>query len=112
MSFFEYPVSNIRVVDGDTFECDIHLGLDITLSRQMIRMLGIDAPEKRGADKVEGEISKEALLSRIEESSDLFIRVGDENRDSFGRCLGTLFDGEESINQWMIDLGFAYLYED
>ena len=42
-----YEVANIRVIDGDTVDCDIDLGFDSWLHKQRIRLFDIDAPETR-----------------------------------------------------------------
>ena len=45
-----YRIDNIRVIDGDTIDCDIDLGFDVWLHKQRIRLYGIDAPETRTKD--------------------------------------------------------------
>jgi len=47
---YEYAVTIVRVVDGDTVDVDIDLGFEVTLKNQRVRLIGIDAPETRTRD--------------------------------------------------------------
>jgi len=49
----EYKAKIKRIVDGDTVDVDIDLGFDMILSKQRIRLYGIDTPESRTRDKEE-----------------------------------------------------------
>ena len=50
---YEYKAKIRRIVDGDTVDVDIDLGFNMILSKQRIRLYGIDAPESRTRDKEE-----------------------------------------------------------
>ena len=53
----------IRVIDGDTIECEIDLGYSIT-TRQRFRIKGIDTPELKGSDilkALEGILNSNSL---------------------------------------------------
>ena len=109
---YEYKVTLDRVIDGDTVDVDIHLGFKVVLSKQRIRLHGIDTPESRTRnkeEKVRGLISKEYLKSICESST---IRLRSKDRGKFGRILGLLYMDEEtiSINQKMCDDGYAVPY--
>ena len=60
MRLYHYKATDIEVVDGDTLEATVHLGFHLT-KRIRVRIEGIDAPELRGAEKLEGQESKRAL---------------------------------------------------
>jgi len=101
-----------RVIDGDTVDVDIHLGFNVVLSKQRVRLHGIDTPESRTRnkeEKVRGLISKEYLKNICESSS---IRLKSKDRGKFGRILGVLYKDDEtiSINQKMCEEGFAVPY--
>lgn len=92
---FEYNAKVVKVIDGDTIEVDIDLGFDVILTSQRVRLLGIDTPESRTADKVEkvfGLASKEFLKDWLKASDNrIIIRTFLENSDEkFGRILGEL----------------------
>ena len=48
---FEYRAHIIKVYDGDTVTADIDLGFNVILKKQKLRLIGIDAPEIRGAER-------------------------------------------------------------
>ena len=109
---YEYKITLDRVIDGDTVDVDIHLGFNVVLSKQRIRLHGIDTPESRTRnkeEKVRGLISKEYLKNICESSS---IRLKSKDRGKFGRILGVLYADDEtiSINQKMCEEGFAVPY--
>jgi len=109
---YEYKITLDRVIDGDTVDVDIHLGFNVVLSKQRIRLHGIDTPESRTRnkeEKVRGLISKEYLKNICESSS---IRLQSKDRGKFGRILGVLYKDDEtiSINQKMCEEGFAVPY--
>ena len=110
---YEYKATVTRIIDGDTIDVDIQLGFDVVLSKQRIRLYGIDTPESRTRDKeekVRGLLSKDYVKSNCYVGST--IRLQSKERGKFGRILGVIYkDGDNiSINQRMIDEGFAVPY--
>ena len=113
---YEYYVNQVtKVVDGDTIDVVLDLGFDI-LFKSRVRLGGIDTPESRTRDKNEkvlGLESKEYLKHAIEDAKTVVIRTEKMNSsEKYGRILGWVFlDGSEvSINQKMIDEGYAWSY--
>ena len=109
---YEYKVKVDRVIDGDTVDVDVHLGFNVILSKQRVRLHGIDTPESRTRnkeEKVRGLISKEYLKNACESST---IRLQSKDRGKFGRILGVLYKDNEtiSINQKMCEEGYAVPY--
>tara|TARA_R110000796_G_scaffold251775_1_gene383992 strand:+ start:136 stop:510 length:375 start_codon:yes stop_codon:yes gene_type:complete len=118
---YEYKIKSIdHLVDGDTFDCTVDLGFNIS-HKIRVRMYGINTPESRTRDleeKARGLRSKERLHTLL---SSGFI---DENglvlvtnkKGKYGRYLGTVYrqrkSGEEqlNINQQLIEEGFAVEY--
>ena len=41
---FIYDATLVRVIDGDTIDCDLDLGMNLT-ARFPVRLLGVNAPE-------------------------------------------------------------------
>ena len=110
---YEYEAIVTRVVDGDTIDVDIKLGFDVMLSKQRVRLYGIDTPESRTRnkeEKVRGLISKNYLLNTCNIGST--IRLRSKERGKFGRILGVIYKDDDtiSINQTMIEEGFAVPY--
>lgn len=113
---FEYYVKKVsKVVDGDTIDVDIDLGFDISFSSR-VRLAGIDTPESRTADKMEkalGLESKAYLKHAIDNAKSVVIKTEKlDSSEKYGRILGWVFlDGsDKSINQEMIDNGYAWGY--
>ena len=102
---YEYKVSVVKVVDGDTIDVDIDLGFGMVYKKQRVRMKGIDTPESRTRDLVEkkfGLASKEFLKEQLKDQE---IELVSHDKGKFGRILGELFVGSSaySINKIMID---------
>lgn len=105
---YQYNVTVVKVVDGDTIDVDIDLGFGMTYKKQRVRMMGIDTPESRTRDLVEkkfGKASKKHLKGLLENADSLSLVSHDKGK--FGRILGEIFahhnDEKFSINQQMID---------
>jgi micrococcal nuclease len=105
------------VVDGDTIDASILiLGFDISLSKR-IRLAGIDSPESRTTnlkEKALGLESKEWLKKALEGAKDILIKTEKpDSTEKYGRIIGHLFinDQETSLNNQMIDEGYALAYE-
>ena len=52
-----YICEIVKVVDGDTIDCAVSLGFDVSV-RQRIRLYGVDAPESRTRDLEEKKYGK------------------------------------------------------
>ena len=108
--------SVLKVVDGDTIDASIDLGFDISLSKR-IRLAGIDSPESRTTnlkEKALGLESKEWLKKALEGAKDILIKTEKpDSTEKYGRIIGHLFinDQETSLNNQMIDEGYALAYE-
>lgn len=113
---FTYYVKEVKkVVDGDTIDAAIDLGFDISFSSR-VRLAGIDTPESRTTDKLEKQLgleSKAYLKNAIDSAKTVVIKTEKmDSSEKYGRILGWVFlDGSEvSINQKMIDEGYAWGY--
>lgn len=112
---YEYRIKEVtRVLDGDTIDVVIDLGFSVLL-KQRIRLAGIDTPESRTSDayeKVFGLEAKDFLKSNIESAENITIKTEIDSTGKFGRVLGWIFldDYSKSINQEMIDRGYAWEY--
>ena len=101
---YEYKCKVVRVVDGDTVDVDIFLGFSVVLSKQRIRLYGIDAPESRTRDleeKKHGLMAKKFLIEKLteaDETNSLIIRTEIDNRGKYGRILGTFISAATNLN--------------
>ena len=75
---YEYRTKIRRIVDGDTVDVDIDLGFGMILSKQRIRLYGIDTPESRTRDKEEkfyGELASRFLKDQCKKGSCIILRT-------------------------------------
>ncbi len=87
-----------RVVDGDTFIADVD-GVVET-----IRLIGVDAPELGSCYATQSA----ELLANLTFRDDLWIAVGDEARDPYGRLLAYVFHEDGTfVNLEMAKAGAA-----
>jgi len=112
---YSYAVKNIaKVVDGDTVDVEIDLGFSLT-KKERVRLAGIDTPESRTRNLIEKKYGLEAkayLEDLLENSQDLIVKT--EKDGKYGRMLGWFFENQfsiYSINQKMIDEGYAWEYD-
>lgn len=112
-AIYAYKAELVRVVDGDSVILDISLGFCMWLRGERCRLAGIDAPETwRVENPADGEAAKLWLANRLDEIEQLYIRTF-KSPDKYGRWLVELYsdlDGQ-SINDEMVELGFARKYE-
>ena len=120
-SCYNFRVVEInRVLDGDTIDVTNDLGFDL-FKKERVRVAGVDTPEKRTRDLEEKALGidatnwlKEKLEGALAGDDDLVIRtelVGGVGK--YGRLLGWLYlgDGDVSLNEAMIDEGYAWAYD-
>lgn len=107
---YHYKCRCIRVIDGDTVELQVDLGLH-TFVRTHARLLGINAPEVHGPSLPEGERTKRRLAELIDQAEDdLCCRTYLDKGDKYGRLLIKIYLHESdplSINDRLVSEGLA-----
>ena len=120
-SCYNFRVTEInRVVDGDTIDVTIDLGFEL-YKKERVRVAGVDTPEKRTRNLEEKALGidatnwlKKQLEDTINGDDELIIRTElNGGVGKYGRLLGWLYIGDEevSINEQMIDEGYAWSYD-
>lgn len=102
-----HPAKFLSVVDGDTADVDIDLGMDTT-RRARLRLLRIDAPEMHDKDasiRLRANEAKAYLWQQLSSASELVLCTG--KTDSFGRWLSEVWVDGVNVNQRLLDLGLA-----
>ena len=103
----EIVIEEAEIIDADT----------LTLCEERIRLIGIDAPEKRqqcldvdGICYPCGQIATDALMGKIRDSN-LVSCYLEPDLDRYGRALGICFsrDGTD-LNGWLVANGHAVAY--
>ena len=135
---YEYKTKVIRIVDGDTVDFDLDLGIGIHATDSgdgvhgfRCRLYGIDAPESYGVKKDSEEYKKgiaaKEHLAELIEGKDVLVRTYKDSKGARGRYLATIYvlsDEEwkrvvahesrlapiKSVNEMMVEDGFAVPY--
>tara|TARA_R100000808_G_scaffold3922_2_gene13340 strand:- start:1000 stop:1377 length:378 start_codon:yes stop_codon:yes gene_type:complete len=116
---YEYKLikDRIRVIDGDTIDCEeaIDLGFDISYSTK-VRFVGINTPESRGRpprvsaeEKRLGLAAKARLIELIEAAEEVVLQS--QGVDKFGRCLGVIRADGVDVNKLLVEEGHARWYD-
>ena len=116
---YNYKISPLRVIDGDTIDAEIDLGFDVKIKKR-IRFMGINTPESRTRDleeKARGLAAKDRVKQLLDGCDN--ITLNSHGVGKFGRCLGEIMldmvDGQEkltleSLNELLIKEGHAVEY--
>ena len=104
-----YKATCTSVYDGDTVTLDIQLGFNITMHKQKVRLLGINTPEVRGKERMDGLVSRDRLRELIDDK-DIIIVTHKDKGGKYGRLLATIYHNGININQLLIDEGLAKPY--
>ena len=78
--------------------------------KQKVRLLGIDTPEVRGPEKLDGLISRDRLRELID-GKDIIIVTHKDRGGKYGRLLATIYLDGVDINQQLVDEGLAKVYD-
>ena len=105
-NLYYYKANVIKVYDGDTITVDIDLGVGIWLRKQSIRLYGIDAPEVRGSEKIEGKKSRDWLREKIL-GKEIILKTIKDKTGKYGRLLGEIWFENENINDLLVEVGMA-----
>ena len=101
----------VKIVDGDTFDCDIDLGFSVVLAKQRIRLMGIDTWESRTRDKAEkakGMLAKAFTKDLLENAKEITLKS--HGKGKYGRVLGEVYCDNKCLNEELKKHGHAYEY--
>ena len=116
---YNYKISPLKIIDGDTIDAEIDLGFDIKVKKR-VRFMGINAPESRTRDleeKAKGLAAKDRVKALLDGCKN--VQLKSHGIGKFGRCLGEIMldmvDGSEkltlvSLNELLISEGHAVEY--
>jgi len=108
---YEYRARVLSVVDGDTLHAEVDLGFDVRV-RMTIRLFGINAPEMKTPA---GPVAKSALIDRLISTDGSFAEVTlftiKDKKEKYGRYLGTIVRNGINLNEWLVENGYAVIYQ-
>lgn len=106
---YQYKAFIKNVVDGDTWEIDIDLGLCVWLHGEKIRLYGINTPEVYGVkkDSPEWKLGNKAstfVKEIIKEKDEVIVETIKDKKEKFGRYLAVVYikfspDNLEGLNE-------------
>lgn len=104
-NLYYYKAEIVRVIDGDTLEVDIDLGFDRIRTRQKLRLLRVNTPERKTSDtwRAATEITSDIVFS----SKTIVIQT--VKKDSFGRWLSEVWCDGVNLNDILVEHGFVYV---
>jgi micrococcal nuclease len=107
-TLYQYALKNVSVVDGDTLKADLDLGFGVILANKKIRLEHVNCPEK---DTPEGVAAKAFTEWWVKNVADIIISVKNHREDKYGRILGTVTSGGESLADILKFKGHGVDYE-
>jgi len=111
-----FVVLDYRVVDGDTLDLTLDLGMDISI-KERVRLWGIDAPETRTKnleEKEKGLAAKVFLETALDNAKEKGYNITFHSkvyaRGKYGRLLGDIYVHGENLNVTMLSEGIVEPY--
>jgi endonuclease YncB( thermonuclease family) len=113
---FIVPITSgyvIKVYDGDTITICNRLPIKNCndIFRFSVRLDGIDTPEMKSVSSREKKLAIEARDALYNKIYNKHITLRNNKTEKYGRILSTIYLGNENINEWMIDNGYAVRYD-
>jgi len=106
---YTYKAKIIAVYDGDTVTALVDLGF-LHTQEMKLRLYGIDTPEMRGDEKVEGKKVRDIVREMILDK-EVTIRSYKDKQGKYGRYLANIvLENGLDLNQWLVDNGHAKPY--
>jgi len=107
---YKYKARLVRVVDGDTIDCILDLGFDVSI-KERVRLKGLDTPETRTKDLNEKRLGLEAkkfVEDMFQDKGNDVIIETEYRRGKYGRTIGTItFQDDTVLNEMLITEGHA-----
>jgi micrococcal nuclease len=93
---YQYSAIVKKVIDGDTLEINIDLGLAVWVHNEKIRLYGINTPEVYGVKRdspewVAGNNASEFVKSVLKENDEIRIETIKDRKEKYGRYLAIVY---------------------
>jgi len=93
---YQYSAIIHKVVDGDTLEIDIDLGLLVWIHGEKVRLLGVNTPEVYGVKKdspewFEGNKASIFVKTVLKEKDEVIIETVKDKKEKYGRYLAVVY---------------------
>lgn len=105
---YKYKAKIVRVVDGDTIDVDLDLGLNVTIKGQRLRLLGVNTPEMRGESRPEGIIATKLVNDYVAaHGKDVTVKTYKDKKGKYGRWLAEILWDNINLNHELILEGYG-----
>lgn len=110
---YKYKATVIRVVDGDTVDFLLDLGLNVHVKAR-VRLLNVDTPETYGVKKDSSEYQRGLMAKQV--TSDwlarheyVIVQTQKDKTGKYGRWLATIFspDQKDNLNDLLVSKGWS-----
>ncbi len=99
---YQYEARVEKVIDGDTVEFSVDLGVHVYMREQM-RLANYAAPEITGPERELGLIAKQKLEELLPVGK--VVMINSRKTDKFGRWLAEIAWDDSSLAAYLIELG-------
>jgi len=112
-SFYNYKAKCIKVIDGDTLELEIDLGLNI-LTRERVRLFGINTHEifgvKIGSDEYNLGMKSKTRVEELVSGKEVSVTTIKDKKEKYGRYLAKIYIDGVCLNDLLVSEGLAVIY--
>ncbi len=100
---YQYKAEIISVYDGDTFTFKVDLGFSITITEKL-RLYGVNTPEVRGKEKVEGKKVRDYVRELILGKT---VKIKVYKKGKYGRYIAKVIFNNYDLSEHLVSLGMA-----
>jgi micrococcal nuclease len=106
---YEYTAETVRVVDGDTLDVRLDLGLDVRID-VTLRLVGLNAPEMRTPEGKACKAWVEHWITIRQSLAPVIVCTVKDHTEKYGRYLAEVLCGGVSLNEELLTNGLAVPY--
>lgn len=93
---YQYQAEIVKVVDGDTYEIDIDLGLCVWVRGERVRLYGVNTPEVYGVkhdseEYLAGKAASDFVKSIMKKGTLAIVETLKDSKGKYGRYLAVLY---------------------
>lgn len=107
-NFYLYKAVVKSIYDGDTMTVDIDQGFNVWRIGQKIRLYGIDTPELRGEERIEGLMVRDFVRELCPNGTSIILESIKDTSGKYGRWLGKIYLPDMTcLNDLLVEQGMA-----
>lgn len=109
---YEYRAVVLKVIDGDTVDLDIDMGLNVHV-HERIRLDGINTPESNSkvAEERTAAFAATEFLRALLTDPKVMVKTKKDAKEKYGRYLGVVTNAAGvNVNEALVAAGHAKLY--